>query len=206
MYPRPLSEKTLKKRYAESGLTATQVDFLHRFFLAGINLYGAATISDLWEVYKELRTKVNTIPAMHKKDFVIFSGIVQREDVPYYILEINEIYSAEPQKDTNRFVVNRDLVGSGIDKYINLYGLDKNQINKPFYVPVDFMEYGQQRVTDDERRLLAFLGNLKVTAKEYELPNKQIIPCAHVGEKLKDFDFLSQDEQFEHTRRFAFSI
>lgn len=200
MYPRPLSEKTLKKRYAESGLTANQVDFLHGFFLAGINLYGAATISDLWEVYKELRTKVNTIPALHKKDLVIFSGIVQREAVPYYILEINEIYSAEPQKDTNRFVVSRDLVGSGVDKYkyINLYNLDKNQINKPFYVPADFMEYGRQKVTDDERKLLTFLGNLKVTAKEYELSNKQTIPCTHIGEKLKDFDFLSQDEQFEY--------
>lgn len=40
-YPKPLSEKSLQRKYAEAGLSEEKAGFLRDFFTACTNLYGA---------------------------------------------------------------------------------------------------------------------------------------------------------------------
>ena len=54
-YPKPLSEKSLKRLYTQTGLSTEAYDFLHSLFAACANLYGAIALRDVWSVYRELK-------------------------------------------------------------------------------------------------------------------------------------------------------
>ena len=49
-YPKPLSEKSLKRLYTQAGLSAEACDFLHSLFAACANLYGAIALRDVWSM------------------------------------------------------------------------------------------------------------------------------------------------------------
>ncbi len=48
-YPKPLSEKSLERLYRESKLTKEKQSFLHAFFAACANLYGAIALR-FWKI------------------------------------------------------------------------------------------------------------------------------------------------------------
>ena len=114
-YPKPLSEKTLLKQYAQAGINDAAKNFLHQFFLACMNIYGAISIRDAWEVYKNLKEPALMI---RKKDFLSFSAIARRENLPYRIYEIEELYEEEPHNDWERHLVTKDIILSGQRRFI----------------------------------------------------------------------------------------
>ena len=69
-YPKPLSEKSLARLYAQSGLSEKQIDYLHRFFRACANLYGAIDLHAVWDLYREELMSMR----IHRKDFYFFPG------------------------------------------------------------------------------------------------------------------------------------
>lgn len=92
---KPLSPKTLEKRYAELGLSDEKLQLLHTFFRCASNFYGVLPVSHAWQVFKHYEGL-----RVHKKDFVAFSGVAQRDaSLPYAIYELRELYSDEPGGD-----------------------------------------------------------------------------------------------------------
>ena len=195
-YPKPLSEKSLNKLYAEAKITEAKKTFLHQFFLAAARLYGSIMLEDLWTVYRELSKLTSTMKIM-KKDLIAFSGIVRKEAVPYYVFEVDELYCEEPRKDMDRYLVIKDMVYQGYGKYAALWNLHEIQADKTPFIPENLLDYMTDNISTEQQALLAFLGELKVTASEYKTSYGKIFPCENKGEKLKDFDFLSADERFE---------
>lgn len=43
---KPLSQKTLEKKYAELGISQSKIDLLRKYFLCFSNLYGVIPIRD----------------------------------------------------------------------------------------------------------------------------------------------------------------
>ena len=116
---KPLSSKTLEKKYAELGLSAEETDLLHKYFHCFANLYGVISVRDAWDVFRHYEG----IGTIRRKDFATFSGIVQREaGHPYSILELKEAYCAEASDSPlDRLIVNNRLIGHGYGKYTLLY-------------------------------------------------------------------------------------
>ena len=90
-YPKPLSMKSLERLYRESGLTEEAQSFLHAFFAACANLYGAIALRHVWGVYQELRDA----PKLRRKDILAFASIVRREEQSYYVFEVNELFDED---------------------------------------------------------------------------------------------------------------
>ena len=195
-YPKPLSEKTINKMYAEANLEGEKKEFLHRFFKAAANLYGSIMLQDIWYVYREYSKYADT-PTLHKKDFIAFSSIVRRAEVSYFVFEVNEIYCDDQPKDNERFIVTKQMVGNGYGKFHALWNLNDMQQEKPLYIPKDFLEYVELPVSRAQKEMLDFLSNLKVTANEYTNDFGKVYPCEHQGQRLGEFDFLDSDERFE---------
>ena len=200
---KPLSQKTLEKKYAELGLSQNKIDLLHQYFLCFSNLYGVLPIRDAWEIFKHYEGI-----AVHKKDFVAFSGIVQREGkLPYSIYEQNEIYSEENADPLYRMIVNNKLVLSGYNKFIYIYATVDRQGDKPYYIPEKkiFESFTEDRfyLTPHGNDMKSFIGNLKTTgvSKEYdgksngELTDLSGFPVK--GKCLAECIFYTQNEKFE---------
>lgn len=195
-YPKPLAEKTISRMYADAKINDEKRQFLHTLFQASANLYGSIEIGELWSVYQALAKEVPVI-RLTKKEMITFSGIVRREDVPYYIFEIDEVYCEEKRKDTERFLVTKAMVDDGYGKFRSLWNLHEVQLDKEPYIPENLLDYACDEMTEGQEKLLAFLGNLKVSATEYTDRWGRVYPCGHVGEYLKDFEYLDPGEQFE---------
>ena len=101
-YPKPLSEKSLKRLYTQARLSTEACDFLHSLFAACANLYGAIALRDVWSVYRELKSEA---PRIRRQDLIAFSTIVRREVQPYRVYEIEELYTEEPHNDLDRHIV-----------------------------------------------------------------------------------------------------
>ena len=177
-YPKPLSEKTIARQFAESFLTDERIHFLHTFFQAAANLYGVVSLWQLWEVYKELKEKTKLL-VIRRKDLIAFSAIARRENLPYRIYEIDEIYTEEEREDSERMIVRKDIIWPGfggsfavVDKIIEM------QMTKPFFVPEDFLSYTDPVPSQEEKELKNFLDNLKVN-----------------GKRLRKIHFLSEAEK-----------
>jgi len=154
-YPKPLSEKSLIRRYNDAGITENQVSFLKKFFAASANLYGAITAEEAWNVYSELSSKTETVP-LRKREMYDALGILRRETVPFFVFEVDEVYIGAERTDDDRLIVLRSLVSSGREKYIQIHRLLDFSEGKPFFIPANFLEYAaQQHVEQQEKPSLA---------------------------------------------------
>ncbi len=129
---KPLSPKTLAKKYAELGLSQARLDLLHDYFLCFSNLYGVISVGEAWNVFRHYEG----INGLHKRDFIAFSGIVQREPGhPYTVLELKGVYTAETTADpAKRLIVNNRLIGSGHGRYTLLYNTVEKQQDMLFEI------------------------------------------------------------------------
>ena len=201
-----LSPKTLEKKYAELGLSQDKIDLLHDCFLCFSNLYGVISVGDAWNVFREYEG----IRLLHKKDFLAFSGIVQREPGhPYTVLELKEVYTDETTEDpAQRLIVNNLLIGTGYHKFALLYNTVERQMNKPYYMHAEktaFLANVEDRLflSPEGKQMAQFLGKLKTDGRNRDLdgkPNGEILdldgnPVA--GKHLSDFVCYTQDEQFD---------
>ena len=201
-YPKPLSPKSLQKLYDQSGLSPKKIELLRRLFLAGAGLYGAVQIETLWGVYRVLaankeKTGIAGYPNLQRRDFIQFSGIARREDHPYYVYSLSELYSEEEDSALERFIVLRSLIGYGWSKYHDFYRLEDRRLDYYFGVPDDFLEFEKEGLKPQEQALLDFLGGLQVNRKEGRTASGKVCEVEHFGEYLKDFKFLNEYERFE---------
>lgn len=192
-YPKPLSEKSLARLYAQSGLTQPQTDYLHGLFRACANLYGAIELRDMWLIHQGQKNA----PSIRRKDLLAFSAIARREEAPYYVFEIDELYSEEKRTDLSRMVVHRDLIGTGYGRLARFYILMEEAGQYGYYQPEDILAYVDPKPSEEETALRAFLDELKVTAATCVPPYGDPYPCEHRGQKLGEFSFLTRDERSE---------
>ena len=193
-YPKPLSQKSIERRYHEAGMSDEVRRFLHDLFAACANLYGGIPLRDVWEIYKYLEI---TSPKIRRKDLVTFSAIVRREQQPYYIYEIEELYLDEPHQDLERHIVSRELVTTGYYRFVRFHQVMQMAVDKPYYVPEDMLAWKEPVPLKEETALLTFLGELVSTADEVTPQYGDPYPNENKGKKLKDFSFLTSHEQIE---------
>ena len=141
---KPLSPKTLEKRYAELGLSDEKLQLLHTFFRCASNFTAFCRClmhGKFSKHYEGLR--------VHKKDFVAFSGVAQRDaSLPYAIYELRELYSDEPWGDPlDRTIVNKDMVMHGYYRFLYVYNTLENQRCQSFLVPDQeiFLSFAEDR-------------------------------------------------------------
>ena len=192
-YPKPLSEKSLKRLYTQASLSTEACDFLHSLFAACANLYGAIALRDVWSIYQELKKDA---PQIHRRDLIAFSAIVRREVQPYRVYEIEELYTEEPHNDLDRHIVSKELIGAGYGKMFSFYALMDELGDQPYCVPDNFLSYAIPPASAEERSLSDFIGNLKSTAKECSPKQRKTYPNENRGKKLREFSFLNLNEQF----------
>lgn len=195
-YPKPLSQKSLDKMYAAAKIGPVELDFLRTFFAACANLYGRIPLSHAWVVYKELGKKTD-VPKIQLKNILSFSSIARREEHSYYIFEVDELYCKEPRITKNREIVLNKLIRIGYGKLSGYYSLMEAQADKPYYVPQDLLSFAMPKVSREEKAVLNFLGNLKVTEKEHVNEYGLKLPTGKLGQRLNSFVFLNYMERFE---------
>lgn len=198
-YPKPLSERSLKRLYAESGLSEKQMDFLRRFFMACANLYGVIVATEAWDVYRELSSKTETV-RLHRREMYAALGILRRETVPFYVFEADEVFSEEERTDRYRVVALRDLIYSGYGKFRHMYQVMDAAQGRSYFVPEDLMEYTVMPESEYEHKLLDMLEHMKSTAKEYTDRWNRTYPCKYRGRMLKDFSYISRSQEVELQR------
>ena len=174
-YPKPLSKKSIEKMF--STWDTKTIETLHRYYEAFSNLYGIVQLSEAWKVFKKFEPKI------HKKQFMEFSTIVRREDVSYYIFEIDELYSDERRLEKDRYIVNKEVVSKGYGKFRWVYLLDEYQYNKPYYSEADLLEAAEHRLYDTELR--TFVENMIFQDGD------------NSGKKFSDAYFLTNTERFD---------
>ena len=192
-YPKPLSEKSLEKLYKESGLTNEARSYLHRFFAACANLYGAIDLRHAWQIYGELKDA----PKLRRKDLLTFTSIVRREEQPYYVYEVNELYDDESSNALDRHIVSRELVYVGYGKFHLFYRLMDEVDDRSYCIPDDFLSYAEPVQTEQEKALLDFLSSLESVTDECAPKYGRSVPNDHKGMKLSEFSFLNAEERFE---------
>lgn len=154
--PKPLSQKTIQKML--DGWDPILIDKLHAYYAAFSNLYGVIMLSDAWKIIKAYEPKI------HKKEFMNFSSIARREELPYYILEIDELYCDEPRRTiTQRFIVNKNLLADGYYRFVNVYELIELQLDKPFYYPLKITDFSESADTVQWKALCDYIRNIKAT-------------------------------------------
>lgn len=202
---KPLSKKTLDKKYAELGLPAAKLDLLHTYFRCIANLYGVLIMRDAWELFKYYEGS-NT---MRRKDFYAFSGIVQREaGNPFSVYDLKEVYRGKTsEKPEDRLIVNNKLVLSGYNRFIYIYATVERHGNKPLYLPEkeEFLRFAQPQFyqTAVGVRMKQMIENLRTSGigkNFFDEPTAEFLdvdgnPVA--GKRLADFVFYTSDEQFE---------
>lgn len=174
-YPKPLSQKNIDKLFKD--WNPDTVSVLHRYFKAFSDLYGSIQLKDAWKIFKKFEPKI------HKKQFIEFSTIVRREDVSYYIYEIDELYCDERRLDTERFIIHKDLIMSGYGKLRMVYDLHELQLDKPYYAKNDLLSVAAHRHYDEE--LSAFVNKMMFTKGERK------------GKSFAQAVFITKDEQFD---------
>ena len=195
-YPKRLSAKSLEKRYQEARIAESKIRFLKDLCLACMNLYGAIHAEDLWEVYKELSEKAD-VPKIQRKELYTALGIFRREDLPYYVFEADEVYSEEQRTEKFRLLASKQLVRSGYGKFMIVYQLIENTLDKPYFVPDNLLDYKESVLDERGQELVAWLSELSCTQTEFKTRYGQTYPCVYTGKKLGEFSFISRDDDFE---------
>ena len=196
-YPKPLSSKSLDRLYRESGVSTDNIAFIRTLCTAAANLYGVIHAIDLWHVYKELSEKTE-VPVFRRKEMYQVLHILRREEVPFVVLEFDEVYSEEPREDKHMILVSKEVVLTGYYRYQLIYELERISYGKPFYVPEDLLEYAEPREDLRETKLIRWFSNLKCTEKEYEDKfSKKIFPCQYTGKRLGEFSYISRFDNYQ---------
>lgn len=159
-----------------SGWNPDTVKKLYTYYEAFANLYGSVQLKDAWKVFKKFEPKI------HKKQFMAFSDIARRDDVPYYIFEIDELYCEEKRIIAERIIVKKDLVFSGYGKYRFVYDLIERQLYKPYYDKPDLLDAAQHPFYD--KGLKPFIDKMKFTDGDNE------------GKLFSELYILDHEEKF----------
>lgn len=192
-YPKPLSEKTIERLYQEAGIDAEIREYLHKLFIACANFYGAIPLRIVWAMYPS----ITGAPKIRRKDLIAFSGIVRREKQPYYVFEIEELYTEEPHNELERHIVSGELISSGYGKFYWFYELMENRESRPYCLPDDLLSYANPVSIPEETAFLQYLGSLKSTADICKPEYGNSWENENKGKKLNSFSFFNSHERFD---------
>lgn len=192
-YPKPLSQVNINKMCREYGLSSMLVEKLHRYYEAFAKLYETVFLNEAWQVIKKLE------PQIKKKDFINFSSIARREDLPYYIYEINEVYSAELPKPEERIIVIKDLVGKGYGKFYDLYQLAEAHNVKSIYDKPDLLKVAENPLYD--KKLREYLSHL--TFIQGKNKGKSFNDVIITSYEQFDIDYYKSPDKKEYYRKRA---
>lgn len=211
--PKPAAERTLQMKYIQlAEITHGRINIstdrgsqlsslLHQYIAAFSNLYGVIALRAAWNLFCELEPEIIRQRKVLKKDFFAFSDILRVENLPYYILNLDEIFPDEPDdKPLNRIIVNKKLVGYGYYRFCDLYTLLESQENKSGIL-LDKKEYLAWAEPDYARKapcaknLLRFLESLHVSddSKNCDVAGQPIR-----GKSLNRFIFWNKHETFSY--------
>lgn len=200
---KPLSEKTLRKKYAELGIRADKLELLKKYFLCFSNLYGVITLGEAWEIFGYYEGK----KFIGKKAFFDFTEILRREpDCPYRIYELTEVYSGEEKNiPEERLIINNILVLSGYIKFNLVYNIEERQGGFSPFLPdrETFLSFSEDRfyLTPEGRKMRMFVENLKTFGIERNFNGEKTGKLTDLngnpvrGKKLSDCSFLTHDEK-----------
>lgn len=196
-YPKPLSQKSIDRLYRESGISPDIISFIRTFCTAAANLYGVICAIDLWHVYKELSEKTD-VPVFRRREMYQVMHILRREEVPFAVLEVDEVYRAETREDKFMILASEELILSGYYRYDLIYEVDSASQEKPFYVPEDLLKFAEPQEDIRETKLIQWLSGLQCTEKEFEdRLTKKTLPCQYTGKRLGEFSFISRFDDFD---------
>lgn len=216
--PKPASEKTLQRKYkilatATKGRIDIDTDsgqklseLVHMYCAAFTNLYGTLTVREAWDIFCKVEPDLVRKGKIRKKDFIAFTDILRAEDLPYYVFEIDELYSGESAGEpADRELVNKALVHHGMNRFYYYFELLDAQGDKPFCVlekekyrawaNLNCFRKSQQAVD-----MMNFLEHLTVSGHS---ENEDVDGNPIRGKKLKNFIFWSKSERFyyEYAKR-----
>lgn len=201
---KPLSQKALQKKYEQLGLAPEKIELLHNYFLCFSNLYGVISVREAWPIFKNYEGAIS----IHKKDFIDFSGIVQREEQPYAVLELKDVYKGETSEaPEERLITNKQLITSGHYRYTYIQETIDHQGDKPWFMPDKefFFTFNENRLykTSEGLKFELFISNLKSGGRHKNFENIHDGEITDInndkvrGKKLSDFKFYTVSEQFD---------
>lgn len=193
-YPKPLSQKTLNKLYEKAGFSVEVQDYLHKLFTACVNLYGVITVKEIWDLYKRIDTGSLRL---RLRDFIEFSAIARREDQPYYVFEINELYSDMTNSERERHIVSKLMIGKGYYRLAMFYRFEENRSELPFFLSNDIFEFVDPKPISEVKQLIGFLNSLRSTKDSIFDGWQKTIPNENKGKRLSQFSFLTQMQRYD---------
>ena len=208
---KPLSEKTLRKKYDNLGLPEEVTDLLHKYFLCFSNLYGMLSVREAWELFREYEG----LGLVHKSEFYEFSEIAQRELQPYKIIDLDEIYKEEENCSAgDRYIITDFLILSGYYKFRVVWDLDSTRNDDvPFYLPPkeELFQFTEDRFwkTKIAIKMKSFVENLKSDGQCRSFTGgplwdiKDVDGNSVTGKCAKDIVMFTRFEQYdvEHESR-----
>lgn len=190
-YPKPLSSRTIQKMLEEAQIDNKKADFLYELYHCAANLYGIIMLDELWDVYKALKSS-NKYPSIKKKELIGFSDIVRRQNLPYRVYEMEEIYKGQKEGKELRLLIKRDLTGrEGFDRDELLY-IDEQRYEHPFYVPKDILVFTDDYETLEAKNFRICLENLICKQKYTTDKDGKKIRNPNFRKKLKDYSYMNQ--------------
>ena len=172
VYPKPLSEKSLKKKYLEAEISDEEQVLFHRLFDACAALYGLLTVQEAYDLYEGYRKK-NNHQKINKAKLLAFTDIARREELPYYVYEMKEVFDEETEKKEDRLLIRRELVTNGMNRFHNVYSISEKGSQYPPYVPEDLFAPVEDYISLAEIKLQSYLDNLVSDAKEIKIAYKK---------------------------------
>ncbi|MBQ7501456.1 hypothetical protein IJT93_01890 [bacterium] len=166
--------------------------YLHGFFAACANLYGAIALKNAWFVYQAQKGA----PKLSRKDLLAFSSIARREEQLYYVYEIEELFEDEQHNELYRHIISKELIFKGLGKFNLLYRLLEHFSGKSLYIPENILAFAERTPSAEETALLGFLSDLTSETEECAPKLGDSIPNINKGRKLGQFSFLNASERY----------
>lgn len=195
VYPKPLSEKSLKKKYLEAEISDEEQVLFHQLFDICAALYGLITVREAYDLYEGYRKK-NNHQKINKAKLLAFTDIARREELPYYVYEMKEVFDEETEKKEDRLLIRRELVTNGMNRFHNVYSISEKGSQYPPYVPEDLFAPVEDYTSLAEIKLQSYLDNLVSDAKEIKIAYNKTIPNPNRGKKLRRFSFENSFERY----------
>lgn len=142
-------------------------------------------------------SRIAQTPLLHRKDMYAALGILRRESLPYYVFEVDEVYSEEERAERFRVIASKDLIRRGYGKFFLYYKLMEVLKDQPFFIPENLLAYKDGMFDEPAQELISFLEKQKCTLQHYTDFEGKEVPCKYTGKRLKDFSFISRDDQFD---------
>ena len=196
--PKPLSQKTLEKRYTELNIKPEVMDKLQKYFVIFSNLYGLITVKEAFQIYSYYEPD-----GVGKIKFKRFAEVVARDVKPYVVVDIADIFDEKPGSDS--LIINRKLIIPGHTQWINVIDLAEKRKDLPYYLPDkdEFFEYETDMfwLTPQGVKMKNFVNDLRSSGigvepwskKEYDLVDINNVTVK--GKKLKSFTLIARMEE-----------